>query len=443
MHHALAPTPAAETALLGSLLKDPTQLSDVAEALAPDCFYVDMHRQIYQAFLALADQRQIIDIVAVADHLRSLDTFDQEQLTGALIDMLEAAPIAQNVLHYAGIVQRDFILRKAMFVCRDIIRTTEHFTGSAEGFLDQAESIFNTLRQSRRVTPYHSMIEALESTLTKIEETIANGGKIVGVPTGFRDLDALTGGFRGGHLVVLAARPGMGKTALGLNFTSGALAAGKSVMFFSLEMTKEEIISRMISATGMIDAQRLMNGNLSEEETDRVMAATRILGAYHPRFGIDDTQGIDISSLRRRARRFKEENGLDMIIVDYLQMLYPEPGRRFESHALAVGSISKALKELAKELKIPVLALAQLNRDLEKRKTQLPKASDLKDSGSIEADADQIFLIYRDEAVNPGSMDAGFADLIVGKNRHGPSPAIRMAYHANLLKFTSLKFATD
>jgi replicative DNA helicase len=430
-------SPEAERAILGMALRDNSHLADIIDEVKDEYFFADAHRLIFNSVKAVYNEGISVDLISVADRLRSSGHDDAVGLQ-TLVELLEDGSVSTNPTHYITILKRDYFVRSTMRASAAVIEDAKKHWDSAESFLAHAERTILTAARTLGHSRIYGMTETLDAVLNQVENLLQNNGAMTGVPSGFTDLDRVTGGFQPGHLILLAARPGMGKTALALNMMVNALMAGKSVLMFSLEMTRIEIMLRCLSSLARVDGQNLKLGNLSENELDRMMAATRQLAPLDGRFGLDDSQRLNLADLRSRCRRFRDRGGLDFVIVDYVGLMQPMPGTRFDSHAQVIASISQGLKELAKELQIPILALAQLNRDLEKRASQRPKASDLKDSGSLEADADMVLLIYRDDVVNPDSQDAGLAEVIIGKNRHGPMPTIRLAYIANFVKFTNL-----
>jgi replicative DNA helicase len=262
---------------------------------------------------------------------------------------------------------------------------------------------------------------------------------VTGVPTGYTELDKLLGGFQPSDLIILAARPGMGKTAFALNCAANAAKAGKNVVIFTLEMTKEQLMGRVLSSEAKVDSSRLSRGDLTEDEEDRLAQGARLVYTLSATMGIDETPGVTLMELRSRCRRYQKEFGLDMVIIDYLQLMgASSAGKRYESREREISEISMGLKSLAKELKIPIIALAQLNRGPDARPDKRPKMSDLRESGSMEQDADLIAFIYRDEYYNPGSEDTGVAEINIAKNRHGSTASIKLAFLPNFVSFQNL-----
>ena len=280
--------------------------------------------------------------------------------------------------------------------------------------------------------------KVLESTIEDIQKKLESDGSLSGVPTGFNELDNLTGGLQKSDLVILAARPGMGKTALVLNIATNAALAGQKAAIFTLEMSKEQLMGRVLASVARVDSSRLRKGDLSDEEQDRLMEGARRIYENKECLGIDETPGISLMELRSRCRRYHKENGLDLIVIDYLQLMSGSSQAKSESREREISEISMGLKNLAKELMVPVIALAQLNRGPDSRPDKRPKLSDLRESGSMEQDADMILFVYRDEYYNPNSELAGIAEVLVAKNRHGSTTTVKLAYQPNYVSFQNL-----
>ena len=425
----------AEKAVLGAILRDPSILNGVSDGLLPEHFFVDVHRRIYEVMVALDAMGEPTDIVTVAERLRTGDG-TQEIGPGYLVELMESAPVAQNAVHYSAIVRKHANLRRVIAVCQSTIGRASSADGDVDEFLEDIEkeviSIFNS--QDRQGGVIQAK-DVLEDTIIELEARLQMNGKPTGIPTGFADFDALSGGFQRSDLIILAARPAMGKTALALNFASHAAKSGFSVIVFSLEMSRNQLMMRLLSAEGRVDSSRLRKGELTEDELNRLHVGTRTIAGYP--LGIDETGGITLMELRSRCRRWKKEHGLDMVIIDYLQLM-GATSKRAESREREIAELSGGLKALAKELHVPVIALAQLNRGPDTRTDHRPKTSDLRESGSLEQDADMILFVYRDEYYNKNSEDAGKAEVIVGKNRHGSVDTVKLAYQPNFVSFYNL-----
>lgn len=428
----------AEKAVLGAIFVSPERYTHLQEDLTPDFFFQDAHGKIFAAMLALYAESSTPDVLTVAAALRG-EGQDNPYLQAAyLAELMNSAPVAQNIDAYVAIIRKDYFLRNIIRTCQETINRAMGFEGSIESYVEDIEKQFLAITES--YDNKAGIVDAgkvLTSTIEMLKKRIAMDGTITGVPTGFNDLDAITGGLGESDLIILAARPGMGKTALVLNFATNAAFVGKKVALFTLEMSKEQLMTRVLSTVAKVDSSRLRKGDLSEEEQDRIVNAARQIHGFKENIGIDETPGITLVELRSRVRRYHKENGLDLVIIDYLQLM-GSTGGADKSREREISEISMGLKELAKELNIPVVALAQLNRGPDARPDKRPKISDLRESGSMEQDADMIFFVYRDEYYNPNSEMAGKAEVIIGKNRHGETGSITLAYQPNFVCFQNL-----
>lgn len=431
-------SPEAEKAVIGAILANPDNLTLIEGVLRPEHFFMDAHRRIYLAMLELSARNDPTDLITVSTHLEQASK-DRDTISGSyLLDLLEKCPVAQNIEHYARIVRNHFYTRRIILACQTTVRSALNYGGTIQEFVEDIEKEFLSITSEYDRKGIIKADKVLEATIEDIQAKLRSDGSITGVPTGFTDVDAVTGGLQGSDLIILAARPGMGKTALALNIGTHAALKGKSVVIFSLEMSKEQLMGRVLSTLARVDSSRLRKGELSNDDLDRLMEAARRIYDCKERLGIDETPGINILELRSRCRRFHKEFGLDLVIIDYLQLMGPAGTKRYESREREISEISMGLKNLAKELRIPVLALSQLNRGPDSRPDKKPKISDLRESGSMEQDADMVWFVYRDEYYNPASELAGIAELIFGKNRHGPLPTIQLAYQPNFVAFQNL-----
>ncbi len=425
----------AEKAVLGAILSDADSLTLIEGVLETRHFFLDSHQKIYASILEVSAGGESADIVTVAEKLRQNKV--KELGPAYLIELTENCPVAQNLEHYARIVRNHYYRRSVIRVCQDVISRAEAYEGRIEGFIESVEKQFLQISSEYDRKGILQADVVLESTIEEIQKKLESDGSITGVPTGFNDLDQITGGMQPSDLIILAARPGMGKTAFVLNLATNAAFAGKKVAVFTLEMSKEQLMARVLSAVSRVDSSRLRKGDLSDEEQDRLMEGARRIYEKKECLGIDETPGISLMELRSRCRRYHKEFGLDMIIIDYLQLMTAGDGRS-ESREREISEISMGLKNLAKELRVPVMALAQLNRGPDSRPDKRPKISDLRESGSMEQDADMILFIYRDEYYNPSSELAGIAELLIAKNRHGSTKSIKLAYQPHYVSFQNL-----
>ena len=427
----------AERAVLGAILVDSDTLTIVEGLLQAEQFFVDSHQKIYECILKLSSEGDSVDVLTVAEALRGADG-DQKTLGPQyLVQLTEDCPVTQNVEHYAKIVRKLFFKRNIIQTCQNVINQASSYEGEVESFIETVEKEFLSISQTYDRKGLVQADDVLESTIDDLQRKLESDGSLSGVPTGFHELDNLSGGLQGSDLIILAARPGMGKTALVLNMASNAMFAGKNVAIFTLEMSKEQLMGRVLAAVSRVDSSRLRKGDLSDEEQDRLMEGARRIYERKEGFAIDETPGISLMELRSRCRRYHKEVGIDFIVVDYLQLMTAGTGKP-ESREREISEISMGLKNLAKELNVPVVALAQLNRGPDSRPDKRPKISDLRESGSMEQDADMILFVYRDEYYNPSSEDAGIAEVIIGKNRHGSLTTIKLAYQPSYVAFQNL-----
>lgn len=429
----------AEKAVLGAILRDPGSLVLVEAMLRSEHFFLDAHQKIYAAITELSSQSESADIITVADKLRQYESEQQFLGPAYLVELTENCPVTQNIEHYATIVRSDFYRRRLIRTCQDTIQGAKSYEGSVEEFIEGFEKELLTISGEYDRKGLVKADKVLESTIEDIQRKLELDGQTTGVPTGFTGLDQLTGGLQGSDLIILAARPGMGKTALVLNIATHAAMKNRSVCIFTLEMSQEQLMARILSGVSRVDSSRLRKGDLTDEEQDLLMEGARRIYNAKDYLAIDQTPGISLMELRSRCRRYHKEFGLDLIIIDYLQLMSASAGgKRPESREREISEISMGLKELAKELNVPVIALAQLNRGVESRPDKRPKISDLRESGSMEQDADMILFVYRDEYYNPTSELAGIAEVLVGKNRHGSLDTIKLAFQPNFVSFQNL-----
>jgi replicative DNA helicase len=424
----------AEKAVLGGVLTDSDSLLRIEGMLRVEHFLFEPHQKIYAAILDLSAKSESADILTVADKLRSERS---DLLSPAyLVELTENCPVTQNIEFYAKIVRTDYYRRRVILACHESIRNATHFHGTIESYIEKVEKEFLAIASEHDRKGIQAGRAVLDATIEDIERRLANPEPITGVPSGFTELDLVSGGWQQSDLVILAARPGMGKTAFILNCATYAAKAKKHVVFFTLEMSKEQLMSRIISTEARVDSSRLRRGDLSEDEEDRLAQGVRHVYSLSEYMGIDETPGLSLMELRSRCRRYHRETGVDLIVIDYLQLM--SSSAKSESREREISEISMGLKALAKELQVPVIALAQLNRGPDSRPDKRPKISDLRESGSMEQDADMILFIYRDEYYNPTSEDQGVAEILIAKNRHGSTTTVKLAYQANFVSFQNL-----
>jgi replicative DNA helicase len=426
----------AEQAVLGALLLAPESFAIVAEILNPEDFYGENHRELYRVLQNLVEEGQPIDLVTVTEELQKKGLLEKVGGASYLASLVGSVPTAANVEYYAQIVAEKSLLRSLITTCTQL--AAQGYEEGVEGrdLLDEAERMLLRLSTRRQSRGYRVLKELLVETLEKIEHLYLNKGEVTGIPTGFHDLDRLTSGLQPSDLILIAARPSMGKTSLGLNIAQNvAMKAKIPVGIFSLEMSSEQVVQRLLCAEALVEQQKLRTGYLSEEDWPRlVQAASRLAEA--PIF-IDDTSSISLLELRSKARRLKIEHNVGLLVIDYLQLMHV--GRRVENRVQEISEISRFLKSLARELDIPIIALSQLSRSVEQRADKKPMLSELRESGSLEQDSDVVIFIYRDEYYNPDSDKKGIAEIIVAKQRNGPVGTVELAFLKEFTKFVNLE----
>lgn len=430
----------AEQSVLGSMLLDKEAIIIASEYLKPADFYRESHRQIFQAICALSDRNEPVDLVTLAEELRSRSVLEPVGGMGTLTLLANAVPTAANVAYYSRIVREKAILRTLINTATRIVTRSFEATGEVDEILDEAEqAIFEV---SRRSGPQGlaAMKEVLKETFERIDKLWGNKGGVTGLSTGFADLDHITCGLQSSDLIIIAARPSMGKTTLALNIAQHIAVNEKvPVAVFSLEMSKEQLAQRMLCAQAGIDANRLRRGFLSDEDYPKLTRAAGPLSAA-PLF-IDDTPALSAMEMRARVRRLKAEHGLSAVFVDYLQLI--RGSERTENRQQEISAISRSLKALAKELSVPVVALSQLSREVEKRDKKRPVLSDLLESGGIEANADVVAFIYREGYYNHEAENKPLTEVIIAKQRNGPIGTVQLYFKENLNKFVSISPRTD
>jgi replicative DNA helicase len=425
----------AERAVLGAILMDNDSVYSVMEVLEPSAFYQPSHRLIFSTMIELSEKGEPIDMVTLTDRLRSSGNLDQAGGPDYIPSLADEVPTSAGVVNYARIVREKAVLRNLIEASTEIVQDCFDAPGEVDQLLDEAERRIFAISEERIRSGFLSMKEIVKSSFKTIESLYEKKEHITGVPSGFADIDELTSGFQASDLVIIAGRPSMGKTAFCLNIAQYAsMSKGMTVAVFSLEMAKEQLVMRMLCSEARIDAHRLRSGFLGQTDWPKLStAAGRLADAA---IYIDDTPAISSMEMRAKTRRLKADKGLDLIIVDYLQLM---SGRtRSDSREQEISEISRSLKALAKELGVPVLALSQLNRGVESRLDKRPILADLRESGAIEQDADVIIFIYRDEVYNKESMEKGVAEIIIGKQRNGPVGTRKLTWMDKYTRFEDL-----
>ncbi|MCB0172984.1 MAG: replicative DNA helicase [Anaerolineae bacterium] len=430
----------AEEAVLGSLLIDPDAILRVSTFLSPNDFYVQRHGWVYESILDLHERRQPSDLVTLSDELERRNQLGEVGGSAYLTGLINATPTSIHVEYYARIVERTAVLRRLIDAASKIAQLAYQDAEDADEVVDRAEEIIFAISERRIDRDLKPIRQVLESFYDRVEYLHQHQGEVIGIPTGLADLDKLLGGLQRSDMVVMAGRPGMGKTSLGLSIAlQSARQWQKRVAVFSLEMSDEQLVQRLVSAETGIDSQRLRLGNIKADEWPTFYQAIRLLSETS--IFIDDTPAISALELRSKARRLHAEHGLDMIIVDYLQLM--SGGTRNENRQQEISFISRSIKGLARELNIPILALSQLSRQVESRADKRPMLSDLRESGSIEQDADVVLFIYRDEVYNPDTELPNIAEIIVSKHRSGPTGVFSVYFKKHLAQFVDLEVRTQ
>ncbi|MES2942125.1 MAG: replicative DNA helicase [Pseudomonadota bacterium] len=433
-------SPEGESSVIGGLLLDNSAWESVADLLQPQDFYRSEHQVIYASLATLINASQPADVITVYEHLQHQGKADQAGGLVYLNALAQYVPSAANIRRYAEIVRERSVLRQLATIGSNISTSAFSTEGkSVDELIDAAERAVFTIGDNSSFKPgftdFNSLVvQVLDGITTRAE----NDEDITGLPTGFADLDRMTAGFQPGDLVVLAARPSMGKTSLAVNIAEHvALHQGLPVAIFSMEMGAAQLTLRIIGSIGRIDQGHLRTGKLTDEEWPRLTEAVEKLRNAH--IHIDETPALSIAQIRASARRLLRKSGkLGLIVVDYIQLMSISSGMSEENRATAIGEITRGLKSLAKELQCPVIALSQLSRNVESRADKRPMMSDLRESGAIEQDADTILFIYRDDYYNPNSKEQGIAEIIVSKQRNGPTGSVKMSFLKALTKFESV-----
>lgn len=430
----------AEESVLGAILLDNEAVNHAMEKLRPEDFYRPNHRCIFQAMISLTDRQEPIDPITLSAELRKLGLLEQAGDTPYLTRLATLVPSAANVSYYSEVVRNASLRRKMIHTSSVIIDRAFQEDSDIEEFLSISEQDVLAIADERSKEGFTPVSEIVPSSMMVLEKLMDRKESITGTPSGFKDLDDLTAGFQASDLIIVAARPAMGKTALALTMAQFAgIKKNLGVAVFSLEMSKEQLVLRMLCSEARVDSSLVRTGHLGERDFPRMVdAASKVTEA--PIY-IDDTPGLSVSEVRAKARRLHREQPLSLIIVDYLQLM--KSPAYSKSREQEISDISRNLKGLAKELKVPVIALSQLNRSLESRPNKRPLMSDLRESGAIEQDADVIMFIYRDEVYNEDSADKGIAEIIIAKQRSGPTGIVRLAFEGRYTRFGNFKYEEE
>ena len=429
---------AAESSVIGSMMMDPEAISVAQKYLSPDDFYQKSFGLLFSAIVSLDNEGQPVDSVTIQNRLREMDAPENIATDNYLAQLVTAVPTSTNIEYYAKIVADKSRLRT-------MIRTMESLTNSCylnresvQALMAETEEKMFRVLQTKESQDYVPIQDVVMEEISKISAAARQNSSVTGLSTGFADLDFKTSGFQPSDLILIAARPSMGKTAFALNIGDYmAIRQHKNVAIFSLEMSKGQLVRRLVAQEANIDAQKLRNGNLASTEWDSLIAGADMIGKSG--LIIDDTPGITVPEMRSKCRRYKLEQGLDIIIIDYLQLMSGSSKRSSDSRQQEISEISRSLKGLARELNVPVVALSQLSRAVEQRPDHRPVLSDLRESGAIEQDADVVMFLYREDYYKPDTERKGIADCIIAKQRNGPLGDVELAWLPEYTKFASIE----
>ncbi|MDX1416431.1 MAG: replicative DNA helicase [Candidatus Promineifilaceae bacterium] len=426
----------AEEAILGSLLIDPDAIFEVASFLKPEAFYRVRNRWIYDAILTLNEKREPVDFITLTEELRRREQLEEAGGEAYIVGLLGVVPTATNASSYAHVVEAAATRRKLISAAGTIANLAYNEAEDISMVIDRSEQTLFGVSEERTTRDLVPVKQIAGTYLERVQELHSRGDDVIGVPTGFKDLDHLLGGLNRSDLIIIAARPGMGKTSLQNAIAlTAARRHNKRIAMFNLEMSAEQLVQRMVAAETRIDSQRLRRGKLAEQEWPIFLQAIGRLSETH--IFIDDTPSITPMQLRTKCRRLYAEHGIDLIMIDYLQLMNAE--YRTNNRVQEISDISRGLKGLARELDVPVVAAAQLSRAVEQRQDKHPMLSDLRDSGSIEQDADVVMFIYRDEYYNEDTERPNIAELNIAKHRNGPTGTVDLFWHGKLATFKNLQ----
>lgn len=426
----------AEQSVIGSMIMDREAIMTASEIISSEDFYQHQYGVLFESMLELYNEGKPVDLITLQDRLKEKEVPPEISSLEFVRDLLNAVPTSANVKYYANIVQEKSMLRKLIRTTEDIANTCYVAKDRLEDILGDTEKKIFDIVQCNTSGDYVPIKEVVLNALDKIEQAAKNKGSVTGIPTGFIDLDYKTSGFQPSDLILIAARPSMGKTAFVLNVAQNmAFKENKTVAIFSLEMSKEQLVNRLLSLESKVDSQSIRTGNLSDEDWSKLIEGAGIIGKSH--LIIDDTPGISINDLRSKCRKYKLEQDLGIIIIDYLQLM--TGSKKTDSRQQEISDISRSLKEIARELHVPVVALSQLSRAVEQRPEHRPMLSDLRESGAIEQDADVVMFLYRDDYYNKDTDRPNIAEVIIAKQRNGPIGTIELVWLPNYTKFANMQ----
>lgn len=435
----------AEQAVLGAIILEGESITKAIELLSPDDFYREAHRKIYNAMLHIFNQNEPIDLITLTEHLKDKGELEEVGGLSYLSSLATVVPTSANIRYHAKLVREKALLRSLIRACTEIVTKIYEEPEDAEEMIDYAEKLIFEISEKRTNTSFYQMKDVVKQTFKIIESMYERKAVITGIPSGFKDLDELTSGFQPGDLIIIGGRPGMGKTAFSLNIAQHVgVEMGEPVAFFSLEMSKEQIAMRLLSSLALVNASALRKGFIGKRDWERLTEAAVKLSEA-PIY-IDDSSQMSVLEIRAKARRLKMEKGkLSLIIIDYLQLMRSRTN--YDRREQEISEISRSLKAMAKELKVPVIALSQLNRSVEKTTDRRPTLANLRESGAIEQDADVIIFLYRDEVYNKKNpANKGKAEVIVAKQRNGPTDTVNLTFldeYTRFLDFTDKYTGTE
>ncbi|MFD6440555.1 replicative DNA helicase [Peribacillus sp. NPDC060186] len=431
----------AEQAVLGAIFLEPSSLTVTSEVLIPEDFYRSSHQKIFNVMIKLNDEGKAVDLITVTEELAAAKNLEEVGGVSYLSELAGSVPTAANIEYYARIVEEKSLLRRLIRTATNIAQEGYSREDEVEELLGEAEKTIMEVAQRKNSGSFQNIKDVLVRTYDNIEVLTNRKGDVTGIPTGFAELDRMTAGFQRNDLIIVGARPSVGKTAFALNIAQNvATKTEENVAIFSLEMGSEQLVMRMLCAEGNINAQNLRTGSLTDEDWRKLTMAMGSLsnaGIY-----IDDTPGVRIGEIRSKCRRLKQEHGLGMILIDYLQLIQGD-GRSGDNRQQEVSEISRSLKALARELEVPVIALSQLSRGVEQRQDKRPMMSDIRESGSIEQDADIVAFLYRDDYYDKESENKNIIEIIIAKQRNGPVGTVSLAFVKEYNKFVNLERRFD
>ncbi len=432
----------AEQAVLGSMLIDPRCVSEVIDKLRPDDFYIRQNKEIYETIYSMFNYSLTIDPVTVLENMKQNGYYDENQSRGYILQLMDTTPTAANVGEYIDIIKDKTLLRRVAETAGDLTAMIQEGTATGQDILEAAEQRVYAIRQGRAARGLIPISEVIIDVYDRLEELAASDSAIPGLSTGLRDLDRAISGLNNSDLILLAARPGMGKTSMALNILLDAgKKSGKKVAFFSLEMSREQLALRLISSECFVDNKKLVTGKLSDEDWESVAAAADSLN--RSAILIDDDSGITVADILAKCRRVED---LGLIVIDYLQLMQSAGGKnnaRGENRQQIVSDISRSLKIMAKDLNVPVLCLSQLSRANESRQDKRPMLSDLRESGAIEQDADIVLFLYREGYYNADTENPNLAECIIAKNRHGETGKVELQWTPEFTTFTDMEWRRE